>query len=112
MAKRTKKVGVVGKYHPLWRVASQNHQEDGDNAAFQVYVLVLRQGEHEARRRRHLALHDEELPYQDRWRRLDALNGCRFLSQVGHQEVEGDQGALNISSHLSILLMALSDQQK
>merc|ERR1712244_124596 len=40
--------------HPLWRVAPQDHQEDGDHAALQVYVLVLRQGEHEARRRWHL----------------------------------------------------------
>ena len=33
-------------WHPLWRVAPQDHQEDGDHAALQVYVLVLRQGKH------------------------------------------------------------------
>ena len=65
-------------------------------------------GEHEARRRWHLAVHNEELPYQDRRWRVDAFDGGRFLSQVGHQEVEGDQGALDVS--LPLLTFPLSSK--
>ena len=52
-------------------------------------------GGHEARRRRHLDLHHEELPHPLRRRRVDADDGGRRLRPVGHQEAEGDQGALD-----------------
>ena len=54
-------------------------------------------GGHEARRRRHLDLHHEELPHPLRRRRVDADDGGRRLRPVRHQEVEGDQGALDIA---------------
>ena len=70
------------------------------NAHFALeYFLLFSTGQDDAQGRRHLVLPRQELPHQVRRWRLEPQHDRRRLGPVGHQEAQGDEGALDIETH-------------
>merc|ERR1712192_7652 len=81
--------------HQVWRLPEENREEDGDLAALQVHLHLLRQGQDEEAGHWHILVQRQELQDPGGWRCLHLHHHCCGLHQVCCEEVEGDEGGLN-----------------
>merc|ERR1712156_57233 len=101
MAKRTKKVGVVGKYGTRYGASLRKTvKKDGNHSTLQVPLHILRKGEHETHSCWYLVLRCLKLSHHGRQRCLDLLNYCCSLSSIRHQKIERNEGHVKIVLYL------------
>ncbi|KAH0507172.1 60S ribosomal protein L37a [Microtus ochrogaster] len=95
MAKRTKKVGIVGKYGTrysasLWKMVKKIEISQHTK----VHMLLLWQDQDEETSHRHLALWF--LHENSGWRGLDLQHDFCRHSEVCHQKTEGTEGPVKV----------------
>merc|ERR1719464_1330658 len=96
MAKRTKKVGVVGKYGTRYGASLRKSVKKMEITALKVSLHILRQGKHEALGCWYLEMWHQKLPYRCRRRCLDLLDHCCCLSSISHQKIERNEGLVKM----------------
>merc|ERR1711879_594486 len=89
MAKRTKKVGVVGKYGTRYGASLRKTvKKDGNHTARQIFVLFLRKGCYEAKSCRNLGVQRQELQYCRSRRSMDLFNSKCSICKICHPKIE------------------------
>merc|ERR1712203_555346 len=96
MAKRTKKVGVVGKYGTRYGASLRKTVKKMEITQHSKYVCTFCQGKHEALGRWYLEMRHQKLSYHCRRRCLDLLNHCCCLSSISHQKIERNEGLVKM----------------
>jgi len=93
--KEDEKVKEEEKEKEDGKVKEEDCEEDGDLAALEVPLHLLRQGQDEEAGYRHLVVQRQELQDPGGWRCLHLHHHRRSFHQVCREEAEGDEGGLS-----------------
>merc|ERR1711997_981490 len=92
MAKRTKKVGVVGKYGTRYGASLRKTVKKMEITQHSKYICTFCGKENMKRQAVGIWKCDKKLPCCRRRRCLDLLYNCRSLSPISDQKIEGNEG--------------------
>merc|ERR550517_1172378 len=83
--------------HQVRSLPEEDREEDGDFPALQVHLHLLRQGQDEEAGHWHLVVQRQELQDPGGRRCLHLHHHRRGFHQVCREEIEGDEGGLNVA---------------